>query len=233
MSVRILFVLLVALGSCTSQAQDDEADGAGADRRAPPSQPLDSPSGAGADASGDDNASGPGQPAQVDSPSTGAPVARAPNERLITPDGWGPLRIGMSTAEVIAAAGEDASPAAVGGPDPDRCDEFRPSRAPAGILVMLENGVLTRISVSRNTGIETPEGFRIGDSGDDVMRAYGSRAQVEPHQYQEAPAKYITVWWQASRGAERHGIRYEVDATGNIAHIRAGGPAIEYVEGCV
>jgi hypothetical protein len=60
-----------------------------------------------------------------------------PRPDLITPDGWGPLRIGMSGAEVVAAAGEDANPDAVGGPDPERCDEFRPARAPAGILVMV------------------------------------------------------------------------------------------------
>ena len=29
-----------------------------------------------------------------------------PNDSLITPDGWGPLRIGMTRAEVVAAAGE-------------------------------------------------------------------------------------------------------------------------------
>lgn len=128
MTARILVVLLVALASCTSQAQDDQGDGASADRRTPPSQALDSPSGARPDASGDDHGRRPGQSPQ-DSPSIASPVAREPNERLITPDGWGPLRIGMSTAEVTAAAGADASPATVGGPDADRCDEFRPSRA--------------------------------------------------------------------------------------------------------
>ena len=154
------------------------------------------------------------------------------SERLLTPDGWGPLRIGMSRAEVVAAAGEDANPDAVGGPDPDRCDEFRPSNAPAGILVMLENGVLTRISVSRTADIRTPEGFSVGDQGSDVIAEYGSRAQVDPHQYWEPPAKYITVWRPASPEADRRGIRYEIDSTGAIVHLRAGGPSIEYIDGC-
>src|SRR5687768_12819211 len=48
---------------------------------------------------------------------------------VITPDGWGPLRIGMSRTEVVAAAGEDANPDAVGGPDSSSCDEFRPAGA--------------------------------------------------------------------------------------------------------
>ncbi len=156
-----------------------------------------------------------------------------PNDSLITPDGWGPLRIGMTRAEVVAAAGEDANPDAVGGPDPEQCDEFRPTRAPPGILVMIEQGVLTRISVNRNSDIRTPEGFGVGDAGADVVAAYEARAQVEPHQYSEAPAKYITVWRDGVSGADRRGIRYEVNSTGNVMHVRAGGPAIEYVEGCV
>lgn len=156
-----------------------------------------------------------------------------PDDSLITPDGWGPLRIGMSRAELVAAAGEDANPDAVGGPDPEQCDEFRPASAPAGMLVMIEDGVLTRISVNRSRDIRTPEGFGVGDAGADVIAAYGSRAHVEPHQYQESPAKYITVWRDDATATDRRGIRYEVNSTGTVMHVRAGGPAIEYVEGCI
>lgn len=154
-----------------------------------------------------------------------------PGPTLLTPDGWGSLRIGMSRAEVVAAAGEDARPDDVGGPDPETCDEFRPREAPVGVLVMIEEGVLTRISVSRTSDISTPAGFRVGDLGTAVLTEYGSQALVEPHQYWVAPAKYITVW-RASDG-ERRGIRYEINADDEIVHIRGGGPSIEYVEGCV
>lgn len=163
----------------------------------------------------------------------GPPAGAEPSAVPLTPDGWGPLRIGMSRAEVVAAAGEDANPGAVGGPDPERCDEFRPANAPAGLLVMIERGILTRISVSGNAGIETPAGFHVGDPGSRVIAEFGSRARVEPHQYRDAPARYITVWRQAPSGADRRGIRYETDAAGKIVHIRAGGPSIEYVEGCL
>src|SRR5690606_9967730 len=57
----------------------------------------------------------------------------ASRDDVITADGWGPLRIGMTRDEVVAAAGDDANPDAVGGPDPQRCDQFRPARAPAGL----------------------------------------------------------------------------------------------------
>ena len=169
-------------------------------------------------------------PADSNEVAVAAPKA---DSSLITHDGWGPLRIGMSTAEVVSAAGEDANPAAVGGPDPEKCDEFRPAHAPAGILVMVENGILTRISVSRNSTIKTREGFAVGDSASRILEHYGARARVDPHQYWADPAKYITVWREAPSETDRRGIRYEIDADGKVVHIRAGARSIEYVEGCV
>lgn len=156
-----------------------------------------------------------------------------PSATMITPDGWGPLRIGMTRAEVVAAAGEDANPNAVGGPEPEVCDEFRPEQAPNGVLVMIERGILTRISISRNTDISTPAGFRVGDPAASVEQHYGADAEVTPHKYQEAPARYVTAWRQTTAAAERRGIRYEIGADGAVMHIRAGGPSIEYVEGCL
>ena len=168
-------------------------------------------------------------------PDTASPPAEAPPSaaNLLTPDGWGPLRIGMSRAEVVRAAGEDANPNAVGGAEPDQCDEFRPRNAPQGLLVMLERGVLTRISVSRNRDIKTAEGFGVGASADSVIAAYGSRARVDLHKYSEAPAKYVTVWRGSATQADRRGIRYEVDTTNRVAHVRGGTQSIEYVEGCL
>lgn len=155
-----------------------------------------------------------------------------PREDLITSDGWGPLRIGMTRAEIVAAAGEDANPEAVGGPDPERCDQFRPSSAPVGLLVMVEDGILTRISVSRDFDIATPEGIRVGDTATSVLEAYDARATVTPHKYWQSPAKYIDVWVVTS-SSERRGIRYEVGPENTVVHIHAGGPSIEYVEGCL
>lgn len=156
-----------------------------------------------------------------------------PGPRLLTPDGWGPLRIGMSRAEVVAAAGDDAEPDAVGGPDPEACDEFRPRNAPEGVLVMIQDSVLTRISVSRNSEISTPTGFRVGDSGSAVLAEYGARARVEPHQYWAPPAKYVTAWRHTPSQSERRGIRYEISADDEVVHLRGGGLSIEYVEGCM
>lgn len=157
----------------------------------------------------------------------------ASRDDVITADGWGPLRIGMTRDEVVAAAGDDANPDAVGGPDPQRCDQFRPARAPEGLLVMVESGTLTRISLSRNTGIRTADGIRVGDPGSRVLDVYASRAITEPHAYWPSPAKYVTVWNDTASSGERRGIRYEIDADDRVVHIHAGSTSIEYVEGCL
>ena len=174
-----------------------------------------------------------GVPDTSDATSSGTAAAAQPTDGVLTADGWGPLRIGMTRAEIVAAAGDDATPEAVGGPEPDRCDQFHPSRAPVGLLVMVEEGVLTRISISRNSDITTPEGFSVGDAGSRVLGALGSRADVEPHKYWQSPAKYLTVWRESESSGERRGIRYEIDQEDRVVHVHAGTRSIEYVEGCL
>jgi hypothetical protein len=168
-----------------------------------------------------------------DTAAADTPAASATAANHLTAEGWGPLRIGMSRAEVVAAAGDDANPNAVGGPEPGQCDEFRPARTPQGLLVMIESDTLTRISVSDNRGITTPNGLHVGDSAATVLRAYGARAEVMPHKYVEAPARYITVWENSQPGKARRGIRFEIDATEKVELIHAGSESIQYVEGCL
>ena len=162
--------------------------------------------------------------------------ARAPtgNEPApLTAEGWGPLRIGMTRDEVVAASGEDANPQAVGGPDPEACDEFRPARAPEGMLVMVERGRLTRISLSAGSDVRTERGFGPGDPASAIRAAYGDAAVISPHKYQPHPAEYITVWATAPPGPDARGIVYEIGPDGRVAHVHAGGPSIQYVEGCL
>ena len=170
-----------------------------------------------------------GQTATVDS----MRAERPDSAPTIGPDGWGRLRIGMTRAEVIAAAGEDANPNAVGGPSPDECDQFRPARTPQGLLVMLEDGILTRISLSDGTGIRTASGIGVGDPASAVMAAHGAEAVTTPHKYQDAPARYIAVWRTAPPAADARGVVYEIGGDDRVMHIHAGGQSIQYVEGCL
>lgn len=170
----------------------------------------------------------------ADSSASHDTVSTTASRQTLTAEGWGPLRIGMSRAEVVAAAGEDANPNAVGGPDPESCDQFRPQSAPQGLLVMVERDTLTRISLSRDVKVATDAGFAVGDSATAVERHYGTRAVVTPHKYREAPARYVTTWSSGRPPApSARGIVYEIDADGRVMHIHAGGPSIQYVEGCL
>lgn len=154
--------------------------------------------------------------------------AAAPAPRL-NADGYGPLRTGMTRAQVERLMGRDAHPRAVGGPEPDRCDEFHPRRAPAGLIVLLSERRLARVTATR-AGVASDRGIRVGDPVARVRAAYRGRRLVdEPHTYVDAPARYLT-WWAVPK---RRGIRYEIDAKGRVSAIHAGGAAIEYVEGCL
>jgi hypothetical protein len=180
-------------------------------------------------------------PAPADTTPTPAAEATPPpaaDANALTSTGWGPLKIGMTLAEVTAAAGPDSNPDDVGGPEPEYCDQFRPANAPEGLLVMIEQGKLTRISLIEMSPLKTDKGLGIGDTAAAVKAAYGSSAQTGPHKYQDAPAEYITVWDGGPRAEPyvqdetARGLVYEIDGTGKVGAIHAGSPSIQYVEGC-
>ena len=71
-----------------------------------------------------------------------------------------------------------------------------------------------------------------------MKTAYGASAVATPHKYQDKPAEYITVWDGGPRkepyvqDEAARGLVYEIDGTGKVGMIHAGGPSIQYVEGC-
>ncbi|MBA3576343.1 MAG: hypothetical protein H0W39_01835 [Sphingomonas sp.] len=175
------------------------------------------------------------------SPLDTSPPPRVPGDENgylpLTAEGWGPLKIGMTLAEIIEKMGPDSDPEAVGGPDPESCDQFRPARAPEGMLVMVEDGRLTSISLIRQAKVKTDRGLGLGATAADVRATYG-KLEVTPHKYVEAPAEYLTAWAKGGGPTDApappgsRGIQYEVNASGNVGAIHAGGPSILYVEGC-
>ncbi|MBB5659570.1 hypothetical protein [Brevundimonas halotolerans] len=174
----------------------------------------------------------------VPPPAATDPTAAATTGVTLTGEGWESLRIGMTRAEIVEALGEDANPNAVGGPDPESCDQFRPERAPESMLLMVQSDRLTRISLTDPSEIMTDKGLRVGDTAERVKAAYGDRAIVTPHKYQDAPAEYVTVWTRAGgegyvEDENARGIVYEIGSDGTVMAIHAGGPSIQYVEGCL
>jgi hypothetical protein len=154
------------------------------------------------------------------------PAASDRSAWRITPDGLGPLRIGMSRAQVTRIVGAPLD----GEELTEGCIEMQAAHGWAGIFFMFEEGRLTRISIGgRESGIATPRGIAPGASEAEVRRAYGRGLESEEHTYQDAPARYLTYWTVPGR----RGVRFETDETGRVDTIHAGGPSIRYVEGCL
>lgn len=168
-----------------------------------------------------------------------APAATpdAASSAALTPQGYGPLKIGMTQAEVDAAVGPPPANAAEA--EPSECRQYHPPRAPEGLLVMTEKGVLTRLTATKGSTIKTADGVGVGDDGEQLKVRYGASARFGPHKYEAAPAGYLTLW----PGAENllgtyvsdpaaRGLVFEIGGDGKVAFIQAGGPSIQYVEGC-
>jgi hypothetical protein len=195
-----------------------------------------------------DSASNQARNAQIAEPANGAATVAAPDRpeakpndlsaAPLTPEGWGPLKIGMTIAEITAALGPDADPEGVGGADPASCDQYRPARAPDGMLVMVEGGRLTRISLIDGAPVRTDRGLAVGSTRDAVAKAYGAAAVPSSHKYAGPPAGYLDAWIGGGGGdtftapPSARGIRYEIDEKNVVNAIHAGGPSIQYVEGC-
>jgi hypothetical protein len=107
------------------------------------------------------------------------------------------------------------------------------------MLVMIEEGRLTRISLIDESSVKTDRGLGLGAGAAAVRSVYGPALRAEPHKYEGAPAEYLVVWAKGAPSDDRsevpatsRGIVYEVGGKGAVQGIRAGGPSIQYVEGC-
>ncbi|MDQ1153600.1 hypothetical protein [Brevundimonas sp. SORGH_AS_0993] len=175
-------------------------------------------------------------------PAAPAPAAEAPAVQpaladILTADGLGPARIGMTRADLVKAWGDDAQPNAVGGPDSQACDIFHPAKAPEGVQVMVQDGVLTRITLARGATIKTDRGLGLGDTAMAIKQTYGGAVFAQPHKYRAAPAEDLFAWSKGGSTAyvtdpAARGVRYEIGEDGKVAMIHAGDPSIQLVEGC-
>lgn len=154
-----------------------------------------------------------------------ASALAAPGTLVLTPDGLGRVKMGMTQKQVIASIGGTLEGAAI--ESDDICVE-KESSVLRGVGFMFEAGKLTRISLAEGTDITTPNGIGVGASAIAVRRTYRGKLDSEPNTYIEKPAEYLTYW--TVRG--KRGIRFEVGENRKVYVIHAGGPSIQYVEGC-
>lgn len=154
-----------------------------------------------------------------------ASAAVASGDAVLTPDGWGAYRIGMSEA-ALAELGVKIPPE-----DEVNTVACRQMRAPGAedLLLMTENGRLTRLSIGQDSAVRTDRGLGVGAGEGAVREAYGAAIVATPHKYQDPPAAYLT--FRTAPGG--NGVRYEINEDRRVGMIHVGGPSIEYVEGCL
>jgi hypothetical protein len=142
---------------------------------------------------------------------------------VIREDGVGPVKIGMTLAQLNATLHEKFSLPAE---KEDQGCFYVSARGHDHIAFMIENGRLVRIDVDE-AGVPTSSGIQVGDSEAHARQVYGARLKVTPHAYTET-GHYLTA--RSSDG--QYGIRFETD-NGKIKMFYAGRyDAIQYIEGC-
>jgi hypothetical protein len=149
-----------------------------------------------------------------------------PTDSHLTPDGLGPVRIGMSRAQVESAIGMKLEGEPI--EDEKSCVEMIPAGPDQGVWFMFEDYKLSRISIGEPSKVTTPRGIGSGASADEVRRAYPKGLKAEPHYYEDLPSEYLTYWTVP----KKRGVRFETDSKRRVQTIHAGGPSIQYVEGC-
>jgi hypothetical protein len=151
-------------------------------------------------------------------------AAAASRTWVVRMDGAGPVRIGMTLAQLNTALGEKFSMPE--DQEEQACFYADTPRHP-GIGFMVEHGRVTRIDVTE-AAVPTASGIRVGDPEARVMKLYGPKLQVEPHAYDAPEGHYLTLL--SADG--RYGMRFET-YQGRVTGFYAGeAHAIAYIEGC-
>lgn len=147
-----------------------------------------------------------------------SPTPVQASTKTLTLEGYGGLMISnpVPTGSPWAARGAQIS---------DACTTISAPGWP-GAYAIVEEGVVRRITVSSTSEAKLLEGIGPGSTEAQVRAAFPSFV-AEPHQYVDAPAKYLTQPGNDPR------LRFEIDAEGKVSLVHVGmKPTLEYVEGC-
>jgi hypothetical protein len=150
-------------------------------------------------------------------------VSLAADTWFIRPDGVGPVKIGISLAQLNAVLHEKLTEEDSGS---DNCYYVTaPSHDHIGF--MISDGKVARIDVNA-PGVATTTGVQVGDTESQVRAIYGTRMKVTAHHYDDN-GHYLTV-----RSADgRYGVRFETDGAKITGYYAGTYEAIQYVEGCL
>lgn len=163
---------------------------------------------------------------QWDPPSQGARDDSVPP---LTVEGYGDMRIGMPIAEARHVSGQPMDNPPLDEETPGACSEQEYRTADGDQLwLMFEGDVITRITASTEAPrTRTAQNVGVGSTDAEVRTAYQNVIEEGAH-YNPPPAHNLIVWTVP----EQSGLLFEVNEQGVVTAVHAGGPSIQYMEGC-
>jgi hypothetical protein len=167
----------------------------------------------------------PATPSSTSTPPAAEPPA-ADTGHVVTPNGYGTVRVGASATQLAEALGTKVPPSHSA--DERNCRYVMLSALPSGMRVMLVNDTVARIDISAR-GPRTAAGVGIGDAESRVVSAYGARATVRPNKYTGPVGHDVVV---NAAGDSTHRMIFETDGKKVLRFHTGRQPAVDLVEGC-
>jgi hypothetical protein len=144
----------------------------------------------------------------------------------VSPDGIGPVLIGMTVSEASVASGQDlvrkSNDQAVESP---RCYHVWPEHGPKGLSFMVLNEHIARVEVS-NELITTVSGAHVNESEAEILSMYQG---VEVRQNRHNPVWHNLI---ISPDSLRQ-LNFLTDGSRVVTLMAGQMPAVQFVEGCL
>ncbi len=154
-------------------------------------------------------------------PSAPTPAETRPAANVLTLEGLGALQIG---AAVPAGSGWAERGAQIS----DACSTVSSPEFP-GVYAIVVGGKVRRVTVGERSDVELVEGIGTGATEAAVRAAFPGFREA-PHEYSEAPAKYLTA--PNAPGGDS-ALRFEIGTDRKVSLVHVGTmPVLGYVEGC-
>lgn len=157
------------------------------------------------------------------------PAQGARDVPVLTVEGYGDMRIGMTIAEARQVSGQPMNNEALEPDVPGACSEQEYHASNGDQLwLMFEGDKITRITANDGSPrTRTAQNVGVGSTDAEVRAAYPNAIEQGAHYY-DPPAHNLIVWTVP----EQSGLLFEVSEQGIVTNIHAGGPSILYMEGC-
>lgn len=163
---------------------------------------------------------------QQDPPAQGARDASVPP---LTVEGYGDMHVGMTLTDARRVSGQALDAEAIEPDVPGACVEQQYATTDGDQLyLMFEEDKITRITASTEAPrTRTAQNVGVGSTDAEVRAAYQNVIEQGAH-YNPPPAHNLIVWTVP----EQSGLLFEVSEQGIVTAVHAGGPSIQYMEGC-